>query len=123
MFGTLGAQPGVEFALLLRRLDDVLLGPAADLVPPAPAVRPEALAEDAAPAAPPLPVMLAVGAGHAFIIEDDAAPGLGPFPTPGSMHRWFPVAVPESPISVPKRPPSCTNLVGAGGFEPPASRL
>ncbi len=34
------------------------------------------------------------------------------------MHRWFPTMVPESPISVPKRQSSCTNLVGAVGFEP-----
>jgi hypothetical protein len=41
----------------------------------------------------------------------------------GSMHRWFPAVVTGSPISVSKRPSSCKNLVGAGGFEPPASRL
>ena len=45
------AQPGINFVALLdtQRLDDVLLGPAADLVPPALAVRSEALAEDAEP--------------------------------------------------------------------------
>jgi hypothetical protein len=44
------AQPGINFvALLPQRLDDILLGPAADLVPPALAVRSEALAEDAEP--------------------------------------------------------------------------
>jgi hypothetical protein len=40
------AQPGINFgALLLRRLDDVLLGPAAGLVPPELAIRSEGLAE------------------------------------------------------------------------------
>jgi hypothetical protein len=48
---------------------------------------------------------------------------LGTLLPSGSMHRWFPAMVPESAISVPERPSSCTNLVGAGGFEPPASRL
>ena len=39
------------------------------------------------------------------------------------IHRWSPAVVTGPPISISKRPPSCTNLVGAGGFEPPASRL
>jgi hypothetical protein len=53
----------------------------------------------------------------------DAAMAAGyPFPS-GSMHRWFPPVVTGSPISVSKRPSSCKNLVGAGGFEPPAPRL
>ncbi len=43
------AQPGVQLlALLLQGLDDVLLGPATDLVPPAPAIRAEAITQDAA---------------------------------------------------------------------------
>ena len=47
------AQPGINFlALLFQCPDDFLLGPAADLVRPALAVRSEALAKDAAPAAP-----------------------------------------------------------------------
>jgi hypothetical protein len=47
------AQPGINFiAPLPQRLDDVLFGPAGDLVPPALAVRSETLAEDAAPATP-----------------------------------------------------------------------
>src|SRR5208283_332286 len=72
------AQPSVQLlALLLQRLDDVLLSTAADLVPLAPAIRTEALAEDATPAAPAMPVVLAVGAGRALVIEDDAAPALG----------------------------------------------
>jgi len=68
------AQPGINFlALLLQRLDDVLLGPAADLVPPALAVRSEALAEDAVPAAPATPVVPAVDVGRTLVIQDDAA--------------------------------------------------
>ena len=85
------AQPGVEFLALLQRHNDVLLGPATDLVPPAPAVRPEALTEDAAPAARAVPAVLAVGARRVLVIEDDAAPVLeGPSPIWG-MHRWFPL--------------------------------
>ena len=52
---------------------------------------------------PALPVVLAVGAERALVIEDDAAPALATFPTPGSVHRWFPAMVPGSPISVPKK--------------------
>ncbi len=48
---------------------------------------------------------------------------LDTLPPSGSMHRWFPAVVTGSPISVSKRPSNCKNLVGAGGFEPPASRL
>ncbi len=118
------AQPGINFlALLPQRLDDVLLGPAADLVPLALAIRAEALAEDATPAAPAMPVASAVGAARALVIEDDAAPALGTLPPSGSMHRWFPALVTGPPISVSKMPPSCTNLVGAAGFEPVTPRL
>ena len=61
------AQPRVQLlALLLQRINDVLLSPAADLVPPAPAIRPETLAQDTAPAAPALPVIPAVSARPAF---------------------------------------------------------
>jgi hypothetical protein len=31
-----------------------------------------------------------IGAGRARVIEDDAAPPSDLFPTPWSMHRWFP---------------------------------
>jgi hypothetical protein len=84
------AQPGVQFlALLPQCLDDVLLGPAADLVPPALAIRAEALAEDAAPAAPAMPVVPAVGAGRALVIEDDAPPALDTLPIPWRINQWF----------------------------------
>ncbi len=53
------------------------------------------------------------------VVEGDAAMAAAHPPQADSMHWWFPAMVPESPISVPKRPSSCTNLVGAGGFEPP----
>jgi hypothetical protein len=33
-------------------------------------------------------------------------------PPSGSMHRWFPAVVPESPISVSKRRSNCRNLGG-----------
>jgi len=86
------AQPGVQLlALFLQRLNDVLLGPAADLVPPARAIRTEALAEHAAPAAPALPAVPAVGAARALVIEDDVAPVLATLPAPGNIHRWFPL--------------------------------
>jgi hypothetical protein len=29
------------------------------------------------------------------VIEDDAAPALGPFPIVGGLHRWFPLWFPE----------------------------
>ena len=91
------AQPGVQLlALLLQRLDDILLGPAADLVPPAPAIRAEALAENATPAAPAMPVVLTVGAGRALVIEDDAAPALGTLSHTHSVHGWFPLWFPDS---------------------------
>jgi hypothetical protein len=68
-------QPSVQLLdLLLQRVDDVLLGAAADLLPPAPAFKVEALAEHAAPAAAAMPVVPGVGAGRALVIEDDAAP-------------------------------------------------
>ncbi len=70
------AQPGINFlALLPQRLDDVLLGPAADLVPLALAIRAEALAEDATP------------------LTAKTMPGdvLG---CPGKCARWFPEVVP-----------------------------
>src|ERR1700677_75914 len=90
------AQPGVQLlALFLQRLDDVLLGTAADLVPLALSIRAEALAEDATPAASAMPVVLAVGAGRAFVIEDDAAPALGTLSHSRSIHRWFPLWFPE----------------------------
>ena len=58
------------------------------------------------------------------VIERGMPPGpLGTLPVSGSAHRWFPAMVPGSPISVPKRSSNCANLMGAGGFEPPASRL
>jgi len=42
---------------------------------------------------------------------------------PGRMHRWFPAVVPGPRINVLIMLSSCENLVGADGFEPPASRL
>ena len=100
------AQPGVQLlTLLLRRLDDVLLSTAADLVPLPLAIRAEALAEDATPAASAMAVVLAVGAGRAFVIEDDVAPALGPFPIVGST--------PVVPVTVPVNQNSATlRLVG-----------
>ena len=60
---------------------------------------------------------------HVLAVERDASLAAG-HPSPSvSMHRWFPAVVTEFPICVVKRPSSCQNLVGAGGFEPPASRL
>jgi hypothetical protein len=59
--------------------------------------------------------MPAADARRGLLVEGKAA---GHPPSLESMHRWFPAMVPESPISVPKRPSSCTNLVGATGFEP-----
>ena len=90
------AQPGVNFlALLLWRLDDALLGPAADLVRPALAVRSEVLAEDAAPAAPGNAAdHIAVDVGRALVIEDAAAMPLGTLPRPGACtggsRLWLP---------------------------------
>jgi hypothetical protein len=90
------AQPGINFVALLlpQRLDDFLLGPAADLVSPALAVRSEALAEDAAPAAPATPVVPAVDVGRALVTEDDAAMALGHLPgmgeCTGGSRLWLP---------------------------------
>src|SRR5580704_18785805 len=88
-------QPDFQLlVLLLQRVDDVLLGPATDLVPPAPAVRAEALAEHAAPAAQAMPVVPAVGAGRTLVIEDDAAAALGTLSHAHSVHGWFPLWFP-----------------------------
>jgi predicted O-methyltransferase YrrM len=71
-------QPGIQFLLLaLQGIDDILLRPPAGLVPPAPAVRPESLADLAAPPARAAPVIPAVAAPGAFMIEEDGAPALG----------------------------------------------
>ena len=83
------AQPRVQLlALLLQRINDVLLSPAADLVPPAPAIRPEALAEDATLATPAVPVIPAVGPGRALVIEDDAATALATLGASGLLIGW-----------------------------------
>ena len=71
----------------------------------------------------PVPTVPAGGARRVLVVKGMLPGPLGTLPASGSMHRWFPAMVTESPISISKRPSSCTNLVGAGGFEPPASRL
>ena len=38
-----------------------------------------------------MPVVPAVGAGRALVIDDDAARPRGPIPAPPSVHRWFPL--------------------------------
>ena len=42
------------------------------------------------------------------------ARGNFPLQASGSMHRWFPIMVPESPISVPKKVPTAITLDLAG---------
>ena len=56
-------------------------------------------------------------------VEGDVARAAGHAFRQGACTGWFPAVVTGSPVSVPKRPSSCENLVGADGFEPPASRL
>jgi len=52
----------------------------------------------------------------------DVAPAAGHASPSGTMHRWFPVAVPNPPISVSKKGHLAAGIsVGAGGFEPPAA--
>jgi len=80
-------------------------------------------ADPSALRAAPVPVVPAVGARRALVVEGDAAMAPG-HPSPsGSMHRWFPALITGPPISVSKRPSSCKNLVGAAGFEPAPPRL
>jgi len=67
-----------------------------------------------------MPVVLDVGAGRTFVIEDDAAPALGTLSHSREHTPVVPAMVHENfPTKINIR----SDLVGATGFEPVAPRL